>query len=133
MTPRVLVKFLTRRQTDPVLSGALLVYGLEPCEILRMLASIRARFQPKLTPAGYLVNDGTVLAVELARRLPPEPVGMVSLSNGEDAADSVLEVVTDMTQEGALWDYWLDGTPVNEAGRPLLPKVIRFSSAVRAF
>ena len=115
------MKFLTRKplREDPVLAGSLLVYDVEPEEIVRVLKIIRAR--PRLTAGGYLLNDGTVLAVELARMLPGDPIGRVSLATPEDASDATLEVTTDIGRDRPSWEFALNGYPVSESLLALSP------------
>jgi hypothetical protein len=87
---------------------------------VRTIAAVRRRsFKPKQTPQGYLLNDGTVLAIEVARVLPDAPVGRVSLAGPESPADHVVEVHSDMGREALYWEYALDGEPVDEQGRPV--------------
>lgn len=95
------------------------MYDVDPEEIVRALARIRAR--PRLTAGGYLLNDGTVLAVELARMLPGDPIGRVSLASPEDAADATLEVTTDIGRDRPSWEFALDGAPVSESFAPMRP------------
>jgi hypothetical protein len=117
-SPRVLVKFLTRKpgHDEPSPSGALLVFDAEPGEIFKALSAVRARVKHAAS-GGYLLNDGTVLAIELARALSGDPVGRVSLASEGDVADTVVEVHSDVGSEQVRWEFFVDGVPVSESGR----------------
>lgn len=127
---RVRVRFVTLNplHDEPVESGALLVYDVGLVELFKALGCIRSRYRsrlkPHLTPGGYLLNDGTVLAIELARSLPPDPIGRVSLAGPNDAADAELEIRSDMGRETLHWEYFLDGEPVDEEGKAPAPVLV---------
>jgi hypothetical protein len=92
---RVLVRFWRRGGREP--SAALLVVDVEPSEILWILGEIRRGAAGTLER--FLLGDGTVLAVELARRLPERPLGRVSLAGPRDRADAVLDVLSEFREE----------------------------------
>lgn len=114
---RVLVRFVTRLPPRQEAPAALLVLDLSLGRVLSALERIRRRYGT--SSERVLLNDGSVLAVELARALGGPP-GQVSLAAPDAPADAALEVRTDLASPRLEWEYVLDGLPLGVNGRPAL-------------
>lgn len=123
---RTLIRFLTRFpfHRDPRPSAALLLFETSPRDVVQALNRVRlggdGGGRGVRGPLGHLMNDGTVLVVELLRELPRRCVGHASLAAFDEPADTVMDVVTDVAFPQPDWDLMLDGQPVDEDLRPLL-------------
>lgn len=110
---RTLIRFLTRFPNGQTGRSILLLYETPWQEVLRELDRLRTRLAAsRVPPAGYLVNDGSVLAAELVRQLPERPVGYVSLGGAEQRVDAVIEVRTDLLNPGLDWEITVNGVGV---------------------
>lgn len=124
---RTLIRFRTRFpfRSEPVPAAAVLIVDLAPREAVRRLVRLRERVGRGGCgglhgPAGYLINDGSVLAAELLRELPDRPLGYASFAAFDQEADAVLDVVTDVGRPTLAWEFALNGLPVDDALRPSL-------------
>lgn len=110
---RTLIRFLTRFPNGQTGQSNLLLYETPWQEVMRELDRLRERLSSSRAPlAGYLVNDGSVLAAELVRQLPERPVGYVSMGGAEQRVDSVIEVHTDLLDSDFDWEITVNGVAV---------------------